>query len=104
MGRPLEKQWTVSEVVVLTRAGPEPRRQCRDKADRAAGFSGGRRYSGCTRQAGKQRPKAKKEQALGYLKDVKHGMGKVRGIWCPKTWVQVSAHLIDKWCSLSNIP
>lgn len=39
-GRPLEKQWTVSEVVVLTRAGPEPRRQCRDKADRAAGFSG----------------------------------------------------------------
>lgn len=38
--RPLERRCKVSEVVVLlTRAGPEPRRQRRDKADRGAGFS-----------------------------------------------------------------
>lgn len=39
MGSPLQKQWTVSEAVVLTRTEPEPRNQTRDKADRLAGFS-----------------------------------------------------------------
>lgn len=39
IGRPLQKQLKVSEAVVLTRAGPEPRNHTRDKADRLAGFS-----------------------------------------------------------------
>lgn len=95
-GRLLEKRWKISEVVVLTRAGPEPRRQARDKADRVAGFS--RAEGGAvavhTPQAEKQRPRGKKEQVLHSLKEVKHSVGKVRGVWCQKTWVQVLVQLL----------
>ena len=94
--RLLEKLRKVSEVVVLTRAGPEPRHQTRDKADRVAGFS--RAEGGVvavhTPRAGKQRPRGKKEQPLRYLKEVKPGVWKVRAVWCQKTWVQISVQLL----------
>lgn len=99
--RLLEKLRKVSEVVVLTRAGPEPRHQTRDKADRAAGFS--RAEGGVvavhTPQAGKQRPRGKKEQPLRYLKEVKPVCGKcVRsGVRRPGFRSQFSYLLLDEW-------
>lgn len=93
IGRPLQKQLKVSEAVVLTRAGPEPRNQTRDKADRLARFSR-TEGSGHTPQARKRRPRGKKERALHYLKEMKHGVGKEHGIWGQKTRVQVPAQLL----------
>lgn len=95
-GRLREKRRKVSEAVVPTKAGPEPRHQTRDKADGVAGCSRaeGGAVAAHTPQAGKQRPRGKKEQALRYLKEVKHSVQKVRGVWCQRTWVRVSVQFL----------
>lgn len=87
MGRPLQTHLKVSEAVVLTRAGPEPRNQTRDKADRVAGFT--RAEGSIVAALHKVGNGGKKERALHYLKELEHGVGKEPGIWCQKTGDEV---------------
>ena len=108
MGNPLQKQRKVSEAVVLTRTGPEPRNQTRDKADRLAGFS---RVEGsgvaALHELGNGGPEERR-RGLCVISTVMHEARHWRwqgehGPWCQKTWFRSRlGYLLDEWCGLSK--